>query len=450
MILVLAANTSYADFPRLASFHAGDSFLPRQLTRYGDRLVFSNGIFVLSGFSILLIIAFKASVTKLIPLYAIGVFTSFTFSQLGMAKRHLTLREPKWRMGLFFNGLGGIVSGVMTVIIAATKFSQGAWIILITIPVMLVGLLRVNKHYRNATASLRDPSRRGPIQDLPRQTVVIPVDEPGPNDDYAAAYARRVLPREIRLVHFADEGTSVEDVLKKWEYLALPIDLLIRRHDIPTEIRDYVRKLRAAAGQETLVNVVIPETVRSRRWRHLLHTFHIQRIKSTLVAERDLVVTNVAHHPGYAALEPVVHADDPRRVMEGWRHVAVVLVSGVHNATARSVRYAGSLRADELHALHVDVEAHETDGVREAWDAAGFGVPLEILPSPYRQIARPVHEYVRRLLDERPQTFVTLVIPELVVRKRWHQLLHSQTALMLKGTFLFEPSVVVSAVPYPL
>ena len=96
------------------------------------------------------------------------------------------------------------------------------------------------------------------------------------------------------------------------------------------------------------------------------------------------------------------------------------------------------------------MEAHETDGVREAWDAAGFGVPLEILPSPYRQIARPVHEYVRHLLDERPQTFVTLVIPELVVRKRWHQLLHSQTALMLKGTFLFEPSVVVSAVPYPL
>jgi amino acid transporter len=450
MILVLAANTSYADFPRLASFHAGDSFLPRQLTRYGDRLVFSNGIFVLSGFAILLIVAFKASVTKLIPLYAIGVFTSFTFSQLGMAKRHLTLREPKWRMGLFFNGLGGIVSGVMTIIIAATKFSQGAWIILITIPVMLVGLLRVNKHYRTATVSLRDPARRGPIRDLPRQTVVIPVDEPGPNDDYAAAYARRVLAREIRLVHFADAGTSVEDVLMKWQHLGLPIDLLIRRHDIPTEIRDYVRKLRDAAGEETLVNVVIPETVRSQHWRHLLHTLRIQRLKSTLVAERDLVVTNVAHHPGYAALEPVAHVEDPRLVMQGWRHVAVVLVSGVHNATARSMRYAGSLRADELHALHVDVEGHGTEAILEAWDEGGFGVPLEILPSPFRQIARPVHTYVRQLLDERPRTFVTLVIPELVVRKRWHQLLHTQTALTLKGTFLFEPSVVVSAVPYPM
>src|SRR5438477_551167 len=181
LILVLAANTSYADFPRLASFHAGDSFLPRQLTRYGDRLVFSNGIIALSLLGGLLVIVFKASVTRLIPLYAIGVFTSFTFSQLGMAKRHLTLREPKWRVGLAFNGLGGGGSGIMTVIIAATKLSQGARIILITIPVMLAGLLRVNKHYKQVKVALADPSR-SPSQDLPRQTVVIPVGEPGPND----------------------------------------------------------------------------------------------------------------------------------------------------------------------------------------------------------------------------------------------------------------------------
>jgi hypothetical protein len=239
-------------------------------------------------------------------------------------------------------------------------------------------------------------------------------------------------------------------VLTKWEYLGLPIDLLTRRHDIPTEIRDYVRDLRDTAGEEILVNVVIPETVRLRRVRHLMHAFHIQRIKSTLVGERDLIVTNVAHHPGYAALEPVAHEGDPRRAMEGWYHVAVVLVSGVHNATARSVRYARSLRADELRVVHVDVDPHETEAIREAWDAGAFGAALDVVPSPFRQIARPLHAYVRELLDERPRTFVTIVIPELVVRKRWHQLLHSQTALTLKGTFLFEPSVVVSAVPYRL
>src|SRR6185436_7415997 len=168
LILVLAANTSFADFPRLASFHAGDSFLPRQLTRYGDRLVFSNGIIALSLLGSLLVIVFKASVTRLIPLYAIGVFTSFTFSQLGMAKRHLTLREPGWRMGLAINGVGGVVSGIMTVIIAATKFSQGAWIILIIIPTMLVGLIRVHRHYESVEVSLRDPSRKSPVRDMPR------------------------------------------------------------------------------------------------------------------------------------------------------------------------------------------------------------------------------------------------------------------------------------------
>jgi hypothetical protein len=450
LILVLAANTSYADFPRLASFHAGDSFLPRQLTRYGDRLVFSNGIMVLSGFAIVLIVLFKASVTRLIPLYAIGVFTSFTFSQLGMAKRHLGLREPGWRTGLFFNGLGGIVSGLMTVIIASTKFSQGAWIILITIPVMLMGLIRVNKHYEAAKRSLRDPERTGPVRDLPRQTVVIPVGEPGPNDAYAVAYAQRVLPREVRLVHFAPAGTSVEELLSGWGNLGQRIDMLIQHKDIATEIRDYVREVREDLGGETLVNVIIPETVRDQPLRHLLHTRHIQKIKSTLSREDDLVVTNVAYHPGYATLEPVTHAEDLRSVLEGWRHVAVVLVSGVNNATARSLRYASSLRPDDLRVVHVEVDEHETDGVREAWDDRNFGVPLEVLPSPYRQIAKPIHTYVRQILDQQPKTFVTIVIPELVVRKRWHRLLHNQSALTLKGTFLFEPSVVVSAVPYRL
>ena len=216
LILVLAANTSYADFPRLASFHAGDHFLPKQLTRYGDRLVFSNGIVVLSAFAGVLIIVFQASVTNLIPLYAIGVFTSFTFSQAGMAKRHTTVREPGWRNGLAINGFGAIVTAVMTVIIAATKFADGAWIILIAIPFMLFGLLKVNTHYEETEATLRDPERRGPVRDLPRQRVVIPVREPGPEDAFATAYARRVFPLDVRIVHFAPTGTGIEYMRQGW------------------------------------------------------------------------------------------------------------------------------------------------------------------------------------------------------------------------------------------
>jgi hypothetical protein len=450
LILVLAANTSFADFPRLASFHAGDHFLPRQLTRYGDRLVFSNGIIILAAFACLLLIVFTASVTRLIPLYAIGVFTSFTFSQAGMAKRHRTRREPGWRTGFAINGFGAIVSALMTVIIAATKFGQGAYIILIAVPVMLVGLLKVNKHYEEASAALRDPARRGPVRDLPRQRVVIPVGSPGPEDAYAVAYGLRVFPKDLRLVHFAEPGATVDDVLAGWGDLGQPIELRLRRRSIAIEIRNLVRELRAASEEHDLINLIVPESVTRSRWRHLLHAWHVQRIKAAVVADADVVVTNVAHHAGYEGLEPVDPSHGARRVMEGWRHVAVLLVSDVHNATARSLRYALSLRADEVHCLHVQVDEKDSAEVRGAWESWNPGEPLEVLESPYRQIARPIHGWVREILEEQPKTFVTIVIPEFVVTKWWHRILHNQTALTLKGTFLFEPSVVVSAVPYRL
>jgi amino acid transporter len=451
LILVLAANTSFADFPRLASFHAGDHFLPRQLTRYGDRLVFSNGILALAALACLLLIVFSASVTKLIPLYAIGVFTSFTFSQAGMAKRHRTLHEPGWRRGLVINGFGAIVSAVMTVIIAATKFSQGAYIILIAVPVMLLGLLKVNKHYVEAGAALRAPERRGPVRDLPRQRVVIPVEAPGPEDTYAVAYGLRVFPKDLRLVHYGHAGDRVDHVLEGWGHLGQPVELRLQVRRIAAELRNLIRELRRSSEPDELINVIIPETVRLSRWRHVLHAWHVQRIKAALISEADVVVTNVARHEGYEALEPVDRTGGRERpAIEGWRHVAVVLVSDVHNATARSLRYALSLRADEVRCLHVQVDGKASEAVREAWDDWDPGLPLEILDSPYRQIARPIHGWVRGILDAHPRTFVTIVIPEFIVRKRWHRILHNQTALSLKGTFLFEPSVVVSAVPYRL
>jgi hypothetical protein len=450
LILVLAANTSFADFPRLASFHAGDKFLPRQLTRHGDRLVFSNGIMALSAFAILLVIVFKASVTNLIPLYAIGVFTSFTFSQLGMSKRHRTLKEPGWKVGLVINGLGGIVSGLMTIILAIVKFDDGAWIILIAVPTMLVGLLRVNKHYEEAGRSLRDPARLGSVRDAPRQTVIIPVGKPGPNDVYAAAYARRVFPVDVRLIHFAKPGTQLEFLIDSWGHIPESVEMRIARGDLTDDIVGYVREIRREVGDDRIINVLIPETIRKEGFTHVFHKWHVQRMKAALVAETRVVVTNVVYHPGYEALEPVAHPQGALRAMEGWHHVAVVLVSAVHNATARSFRYARSLRADELHCVHVAVDEHESETVEREWAEMKLGAPLETLPSPYRQISGPIHDYTRSILDARPKTFVTIVIPEFVVRKRWHHLMHNQTALTLKGAFLFEPSVVVSSVPYAL
>ncbi|MGZ4213517.1 MAG: APC family permease [Actinomycetota bacterium] len=449
LILVLAANTSFADFPRLASFHAGDHFLPRQLTRHGDRLVFSNGIIILSVLASALIVMFKASVTRLIPLYAIGVFTSFTFSQLGMAKHHLVLREEGWRVGLAINGLGGVVSGIMTIIIATVKFTQGAWAILLAIPIMLFGLLKVHKHYQEAGASLRDPARRGPKRETPRQVVIIPVGEPGRADVYAAAYASRVFPIDVRLVHFADWGMPLDDLITQWSRFGHTVEFLPTCGKIVDDLVRYVRSVRIEAGPDALINVVVPETVIYRSVRHLFHKLHVQRIKAALVSE-GVVVTNIAHHPGFEALEPVMEGETVREAMDGWRHVAVVLVSAVHNATVQSLRYARSLRADELRCVHVAVDAGESQKVITEWGEWDLGEPLEVLDSPFRQISRPIQDWVRGILEERPRTFVTIVIPEFVVVKTWHSMLHNQTPLTLKGAFLFEPSVVVSSVPYKL
>src|SRR6185295_1934827 len=145
LILILAANTSFADFPRLANFHARDHFMPRPLTKRGQRLVFSNGIIGLAIASTALVIVFRADVHKLIPLYAIGVFTSFTLSQAGMAKRHLRLREPGWRSGLFVNGLGAVSTLVVAIVIAVVKFEGGAWMVMVAVPILVALLVRVNK-----------------------------------------------------------------------------------------------------------------------------------------------------------------------------------------------------------------------------------------------------------------------------------------------------------------
>lgn len=149
-----------------------------------------------------------------------------------------------------------------------------------------------------------------------------------------------------------------------------------------TEIRNLAREIRADSEEQALINVILPESVRRPGWRHVLGKLHVQRIKAALVGEGDVVVTNVTHHAGYEMLEPVAYAEDARGAMDGWRHVAVVLVSGVHNATARSVRYAMSLRADALLCLHIQVDEKESTEVRREWGESYAGLPLQVLESP--------------------------------------------------------------------
>jgi amino acid transporter len=445
LILVLAANTSYADFPRLASFQAGDRFLPRQLTRYGDRLVFSNGIIVLSVFAALLVIVFQASVTRLIPLYAVGVFTSFTFSQAGMAKRHTRLKEKGWRRGLVINGVGAVVSGVMTVVIAGTKFLDGAWIILVAIPVVVFVLYRINGHYRQVGRDLRDPDRRpGPAQ---QHNVILLIGRPSVAERRAYAYASLLNPSDFECVHFSESGEP-KGLEAQWARrigIALTAPsfstVAIPRGGLARGLRTFARAVRARLGPNDFVTFVVSERIRPGLVRSRLGNPKAFLVKAALLFTPGIVVTDV----------PTVELSGEETLVPGrrLRHEVVVLVSGVHNATLRAIEYARALKADGVRAVHVSVEEKESEIITRDWATWDPGLPLEVIETPYREIGEPLLDYLRTLRSG-SDTVVTVVLPEFLPAKLWHHLLHNQTALTLKGLFLREPGVILTSVPYRL
>ncbi len=305
LILVLAANTAYNGFPVLGSILAQDRYLPRQLHTRGDRLAFSNGIIVLAGVAILLVIGFQAEVTRLIALYTVGVFTSFTFSQVGMLRHwnRLLATEPdaaeraRMKRARIINGFGAAMTGVVLVIVLITKFTRGAWIAIAAMGVFYVLMLAVQKHYDRVSAEL-------------------------------------------------------------------------------------------VAGD---VDGVLPS-----------------------------------------------------------RNHAIVLVSTLHKPTLRAVAYARATRPDVLEAVTVNVDDVDTKKLVREWEKRKIPVPLKVVESPYREITKPVLDYVKRIRGDNPRDVVTVFIPEYVVGHWWEQILHNQSALRLKGRLLFQPGVMVTSVPWQL
>jgi amino acid transporter len=296
-ILTLAANTAYADFPRLSSIIARDGYLPRQLANRGDRLVFSNGVLVLAGVACVLIVAFGGKTNALIPLYAVGVFLSFTLSQFGMVRHHQKEREPHWKRGVVVNGLGSFATAIVTIIIASTKFTEGAWIPIIVIPVIVLVFKAIKSHYAAVAKSLR----------------------------------------------------------------------------VPTEYR-------------------------ARRMNH----------------------------------------------------TAVVLVGSVHRGVLEALAYAQSLHPDRLLAVTVVSDEEEQEKIERSWSALDINVPLEIVHSPYRELTAPIMRFVDELDARYENSVITVVLPEFVVGSWWGQLLHNQSALLLKARLLFRKGTVVTSVPYHL
>jgi amino acid transporter len=306
LILVLAANTAFNGFPVLASILARDGYLPRQLHTRGDRLAFSNGILLLSGFAIVLIVAFNASPTRLIQLYIVGVFVSFTCSQTGMIRhwnrllRGITVAAERRRMyrSRAINTIGACVTGAVLVIVVISKFADGAWIAVAAMAVLWFAMRGVREHYSSVAAELT------------------------PDEE---------------------------------------------------------------------VSITLPSS-----------------------------------------------------------NIAIVLVSKLHLPTLRALAYARAARPARLEALTVDVDDAETQRLRDDWDRRGMPLQLTVLSSPYREVTRPIIEYVRRLRRESPRDIVTVYIPEYVLGHWWEQTLHNQSALRLKARLLLERGVVVASVPYQL
>ncbi|HZR22038.1 MAG TPA: APC family permease [Vicinamibacterales bacterium] len=296
LILVLAANTAYADFPRLASIVSRDRYLPRQFMNQGDRLAFSNGILVLSVFAAILIIAFKGDTQSLLPLYMIGVFVSFTLSQAGMVIHWRHTKEAGWKTSAFINGFGAIVTGIVLVIVAVTKTLEGAWIVLLLIPIIVAIFKATRRHYDHVASQLT---------------------------------------------------------------------------------------LRGYTPQRRVHNTVL------------------------------------------------------------------IPIGGIQRAVVEALRYAETL-SDDVRAIYVDVDAAATQQMQKDWETWGGKVKLIILASPYRSVMEPLLEYIEQTESERPDDYVTVILPEFVPARWWQHLLHNQRALLIKGALLFRPNTVVTSVPFHL
>lgn len=313
VILIMAANTAYADFPRLSALHAGDGFLPRQLTYKGSRLVYSRGIITLAIVASLLIIVFQASVTRLIPLYAIGVFLSFTLSQAGMARRwwkigHLqpgqeveepgsVLRyDPKWKGKMLVNGFGAILTAIVMIVFAVTKFHDGAWIVLILTPILVLTFFSIHHHYKNLAGRLSLDDFGLPPR-IPRHRVILPVSGVHRGSLAALRYAH-TLTDDITAVHVSIDPDEAEKVRRKWENWGDGIRLVVLESPFRLMLEpllEYIEEIANQAQPNEIITVVVPQFV-PRRWYHnFLHTQTAVWLRLALLFKPGIVITDVPY-----------------------------------------------------------------------------------------------------------------------------------------------------------
>jgi amino acid transporter len=432
-ILVFAANTSYQGFPRLAALLARDRFFPRQFVNLGDRLVYSNGIVVLTTLAAALVLAFRANVNSLIHLYVVGVFTAFTLSQTGMVRYWRRTRGPGWRRSAVINGIGATATGVVTLLVIQTKFTEGAWAVIVAIPLMILGFYGVNRHYRRIGRRLRAGAIAVAKAPPPTNTVVLYVEAFDEATSLAVWYARQVAGNDFHPIHVI--GSSRRDLRGRWWDWSGGGTVIeqLEREDRPADaVLDYVWQL--PRGESSFVTVLIPEQFKHASLPAAFRHRTALSLKLRLLKEPGVVIADV---PVVGEAHPL-----PKKL------VCRVFVSAGHAASFRAANYASTLGIADTRAVTFATDPEEAQRMQFEWAALPTDLPLEIDEAPYRDIGDPLLGYVRELTAD-PDTVVVAIMPEIVVGGL-RRVLHNQRALYVKRMLLFEPRVILSAVPYQL
>lgn len=438
-ILILAANTAYQDFPRLSAILANHRLMPRQLRNRGDRLVFSNGVGVLALVASILIILFDAEVTRLIQLYVVGVFTAFTLSQAGMVRHWIKTKERGWVRSIVINGIGSLTTGVVLIVAATVKFTHGAWIVIVAIPLLSAGMLAIRRHYKGVASRLKDIAVEA--VERPNRFLVFAAHL-DPATDRAVRYAEMVSQGKLQVVHAVEDDS--DDFLFAWERLYPNHPLVLidgPDQSVAGRLIQHVRALRHQ-NPETRITVVMCERFRSKsRFNLFLHR-NILSLKARFLFEPRVVVTDMTQLPSRrkSGLTPV-----PMKRIE-----TVVLVSDLTRPIREAVAYAMNL-GWPVRCVHIDVDDIQRQKLLDSWEQAGFHLRLEIVQSPYRNVTEPTVRYIREVRrDCLPGTLVNVVIPEFIVKGRLGQLLHNQTGLSIKAVLAPERGVAVTSVPFHL
>jgi amino acid transporter len=432
IVLILAANTSFQGFPRLSALLARDRFAPRQFTNLGDRLVFSNGMLVLATVAGLLLWAYGANTNSLIHLYVIGVFTAFTLSQAGMVRYWFRRGGGQWRLKALVNGVGATATGVVTLIVAYTKFAEGAWIVTVAIPALVLVMFGIRRHYDGVLRRLAAGAAAVVAAPPARNTTLLVVESLDDAAEAAFDFSRRISDGDLRALHVPTRSTD-PGIRPRWfKQTELPLEALDPELGVTEAVLEQVWRL--PRGESDFVTVVVPELFHRASLLEQARRPHELALKLRLLSEPGVVVADVPVLRGREATRP--------------RLVVRVLAASINAASMRAVNYATTLGVDDVRAVHFAFGPDDAKEIRSEWSRYGPRIPLEVDEAPYRDIGQPLLGYLRSLTED-GETEVLVLMPELVTRG-WRRLLHNQRALYVKRLLLFEPGVILASVPYQL